>query len=260
MAAAGWSGWWLSRLGLTGLGVVLLAALAFSLLPGDLNAKAQLALHGLCAQRPSHSLGLDGRLLPYDARMTGLYLGLTLTALPLLLRRRRGVRLGYGWLALLSGLVGLMALDGLNGLLVDLGRGGWWVPDNRLRLLSGLLAGNSFGVALAWLLNLGLWPRDEPLLRVADGLGWLVGNGLVALGLLGGAGWLLVPVTLLLLVGTLLAIAGLNLALLALGWPSLVQRRPTGLLAAALLAGLIQIAGLAVGRLWLEHWLLLRPM
>ena len=40
-----------------------------------LEHKAHAFLHGICAQRPSHSLQVGDELLPFDARMTGIYTG-----------------------------------------------------------------------------------------------------------------------------------------------------------------------------------------
>ena len=55
--------------------VCLLAVAAFIALPGAVDEKTQQALHGLCAQRPSHSYWLGDARLPFDARMTGIYGG-----------------------------------------------------------------------------------------------------------------------------------------------------------------------------------------
>jgi hypothetical protein len=43
-------------------------AALFLAYPAALDDKARAALHGLCAQRPSHSFAFDDRLLPFDAR------------------------------------------------------------------------------------------------------------------------------------------------------------------------------------------------
>src|SRR3954451_19132785 len=61
--------------------------LLFLAAPWSLDHKAHLALHGLCAQTPSHTLRFDGRKLPFDSRMTGIYGGFISSA-ALLVRRR----------------------------------------------------------------------------------------------------------------------------------------------------------------------------
>lgn len=238
------------------LGVAGSAVTIFALLPGDLTARAAMALHGLCAQRPAHTFALGGRLLPFDARMTGIYLGVLVTAAPLLLARRRGLAISWPWLALLLGGVIIMGMDGLNSLRVDLGLPAWWATDNRLRLATGLLAGASLGVALIWLLNAALWPAEGRLLRRHDALGALAGLGAGATLVLSGAGWALTPVTLLLVGGALFALVALNLALLSMVATRRASSgsRPalTRTLTLALGSALLQMALLAGGRYLLE--------
>ena len=43
--------------------------LAFLAAPWSLEHKAHAALHGLCAQTPSHTFLMGGRPLPFDARL-----------------------------------------------------------------------------------------------------------------------------------------------------------------------------------------------
>lgn len=245
------AGWEAAFLGLAGL-----ALLGFGAAPGDIVAKAHAAVHGLCAQRPDRTFALGGAPLPFDARMTGLYLGALLAGAPLLLLGRRGTLVGWRWvLALIAG-VAIMGMDGLNSLRADLGLPAWWTPDNHLRLATGLLAGAGLGVALVWLVNLALWPTAAPLLRAADAPVWLAGATVAAGMVLSGAGWALWPVMSLLLFAAVLALLGLNLAVFALvtgttaGSPrrSIVARLATLALAAAL----VEMTILAGGRYVVE--------
>jgi uncharacterized membrane protein len=245
------AGWEVTFLGLAGLAVA-----GFALAPGDLVAKAHAAVHGLCAQRPDRTFALGGAPLPFDARMTGLYLGALLAGAPLLLLGRRGTAVGWRWLlALLAGVV-VMGLDGLNSLRVDLGLPAWWPPDNQVRLATGLLAGAGLGVALVWLVNLALWPAAAPLLRPADAPVWLAGATITAGVVLSGSGWALWPATALLLLAAVLTLLGLNLALFALaaGEAAGPLRRPVvaRLATLALAAALVEMAALAGGRYALE--------
>jgi uncharacterized membrane protein len=244
------AGWGLAFLGLTGLTVA-----GFALAPGDLGQKAHMALHGLCAQRPDRTFALGGAPLPFDARMTGIYLGALAAGAPLLLAGRRGVRLDWRWLALLAAGVVAMGMDGLNSLRVDLGLAAWWAPDNHLRLATGLLAGAGLGVALVWLVNLALWPADAPLLRPADAPLWLAAAAAAAGVVLSGAGWALWPATALLLAAAVLTLLGLNLALLGLtatGRAGPAAPATARLATLALAAALIEMAALAGGRFALE--------
>jgi uncharacterized membrane protein len=244
------TGWRLAFFGVAGL-----ATAGFLLAPGDLAHKAHMALHGLCAQNPARTYALGGAPLPFDARMTGLYLGAALAGGPLLLAGRRGVRIDRRWLALLLAGIVVMGMDGLNSLRVDLGLAAWWTPDNGLRLGTGLLAGAGLGVAIIWLVNLALWPTAAPLLRASEA-GAAGAAGLV----LSGAGWAFWPLTALLIAAAVLTFVGLNLAVLGLvasaetpagaGRWRAALRAP--LATVALAAALVEIAALAGGRYALE--------
>jgi uncharacterized membrane protein len=142
---------------------VVFALAAFLLAPGGIDSKTHLALHGLCAQRPSHSLQIGGTALPLDARMTGIYLGAAVTGLWLLVSGRLRARRvpPAAVVALLVLFVALMAVDGFNALLVDLGAPHPYEPSNLLRLLTGTLAGIALGVMLGHLFAVTLWADGD---------------------------------------------------------------------------------------------------
>lgn len=234
----------------------------FLLAPWPLAHKAHAVLHGLCAQRPSHTLALGGQLLPLDARMTGIYGGFAVATLYLLVRGRfRAFRLpSRPTLAVLAAFVGLMAIDGFNALLDDLGNP-VYPPDNRLRLFTGLLAGVALAVALCFLLSTTLWRRGDwaaPTLRgpwEAVGIAALAAP--FALLALSGLDWLYTPLSMSLLVSAVTAIAMLMTAmvLLASGRERQFDRIADAQAPAAigLLAGVAFILLVAVGRFWLER-------
>jgi uncharacterized membrane protein len=143
--------------------VVVTALAAFLFLPGSIEEKTHAALHGLCAQRPTHSIRLGNATLPFDARMTGIYVGAVATFLWLAARRRlRVTRLpSPSVLVVLAAFVLAMVGDGLDGLLVDLGRPSLYAPSNDMRIVTGLLAGIALGVALGHLLAVSLWAHGE---------------------------------------------------------------------------------------------------
>jgi uncharacterized membrane protein len=246
-----WLGWNAAFVMLVGA-----SALGFALAPGDVPTKAYLALHGLCAQNPARIFAFSGLPLPVDARMTGLYLGCLLAAGPLLLARRRGIGVGRGWLVALVAGVAVMALDGLNSLRVDVWLPAWWPPDNRLRLVTGLVAGAGLGVTVVWLVNLALWPAPKSLLLPWDVGIWSAGALIVMAIVLSGEAWAFVPLTVLLLVGAALTLGGLTLAVLGLATTPAAaseQRPPAARLATiALVVALVEMAALAGGRLALE--------
>lgn len=136
---------------------------AFLIAPGDVASKTHVALHGLCAQRPSHSLQIGGATLPMDARMTGIYLGAAVTVIWLVAARRlRATQVPtLSVVALLTLFVVALAIDGFNALLVDLQLPTLYQPSNTLRIATGVLAGTSLGVALGHLLAISIWAHGD---------------------------------------------------------------------------------------------------
>jgi uncharacterized membrane protein len=144
-------------------GVTAIAFAAFVIAPGNIASKTHMALHGLCAQRPSHSLQIGGSTLPMDARMTGIYIGAAATVTWLIAAHRlRSTRVpSTPVLALLALFVLALAVDGFNALLVDLRYPTLYEPSNYLRLVTGVLAGTSLGVALGHLFASSVWVRGD---------------------------------------------------------------------------------------------------
>ena len=133
--------------------------IGFLMAPGNLAWKTHVALHGLCAQRPSHSLQIGGATLPMDARMTGIYLAAAVTIIWLAAARRlRAARIpSPAVLALLVSFVVALAVDGFNALLVDLRFPTPYEPSNGLRIATGILGGTSLGAALSHLFANAMW-------------------------------------------------------------------------------------------------------
>ena len=139
------------------------ALAAFLIAPGTLAAKTHMALHGLCAQRPSHSLQIGDTTLPMDARMTGIYLGAAVTILWLIAARRlRAARVPPApVLVLLAGFVVALAVDGFNALFVDLGLPTIYEPSNLIRIATGMLAGIALGLMLCHLFANSVWSHCD---------------------------------------------------------------------------------------------------
>jgi uncharacterized membrane protein len=149
---------------------------AFVMAPGDVASKTHMALHGLCAQRPSHSLQIGGSTLPMDARMTGIYVGAAATLVWLIAARRlRSTRTPpMSVLGVLALFVLALAVDGFNSLLVDLRIPTLYEPSNTLRLATGALAGTSLGVALGHLFASTMWAMTDRGLAVVRAPGELL--------------------------------------------------------------------------------------
>ena len=243
--------------------VAITAVALFLAAPWPFEHKAHAALHGLCAQRPSHSLQLGDRLLPFDARMTGIYGGCLVAACYLAARGRfRAFRLPpTSVLAALGCFVVAMAADGLNSLLLDLGLWHPYAPDNRLRLVTGLLAGTTLAVVLCYVLATTIWRQGRWEQPVVTGLGELlfltalqVPFGLAALS---GIGALYVPMTMFLLLAAAAVVAALMLVVLLLlrradgSFAEVAQLSPPGAL--ALVLALAVMGAIAGGRFLLER-------
>lgn len=243
-------------------GLLAATILAFTAAPWPAAAKFRAVVHGLCAQRPSHSYALGGIDLPFDARMAGIYGGALICLIFLLARGRgRAVRLPAPTILAALGLfIALLGLDGINSTLQDFGLPYLYEPRNDVRLLTGLLMGVTLGVALTYMINLTLWSQFSaaPLLT-----GWREFVALLAL--CGGAflliasgwGWLYLPLALALVGGATLVVLLLALTTLTLlrGQANRAERLRdvAGSASVALLIGYVVMAAIALGRWYLER-------
>lgn len=235
----------------------------FLVAPWSLDAKLHAVLHGLCAQRASHTLHLGGRLLPFDARMTGIYGGFFVTTAYLLVRGRfRSFRLPRPAIAAMLGLfVAAMAVDGFNSLLLDLGLRHLYTPQNALRLVTGQLTGITLSTVVCFLLATSLW-RDGHWHAATIGslreLGVVVAiQAPFVWATMSGMGLWYVPVALLLMMAAIGVVAMVMLVVLVLlrradrtfdGWSEIQVASGH-----ALLLGITLIGVLGATRYLLEH-------
>jgi uncharacterized membrane protein len=240
-------------------GLVLL----FLLAPWPLHEKAHTLLHGLCAQRPTHSLLLGGMRLPFDSRMTGIYGGFALASAYLLARGRyRAAAMpGKLVLALLALFVAAMGVDGFNSFLLDAQLWHPYPPDNRLRLATGLLTGIALAVTICFLLASTLWKRPNFRRAAVEGpldlaLMVLVQAPYVVI-VLSGIGWLYDPVAMLLVLSATAVVSSLVLVAVVLfrGVDNGVTsaRQLQGSATVALVLGIGVMAAFAGGRFLLEY-------
>ncbi len=242
--------------------VLAVASVAFFGSPGDYSGTSHAILHGLCAQTPSHTISFGGQMLPFDARMTGIYGGFLITLGSIV---ASGTLFRFGnppkrVIAVLALLVGLMAVDGFNSLLTDLMLWHPYESGSGLRVATGYGTGVALAVALSWLLASSAWNLGSPNVAigrlrdlVAPGVG-LVTYGLV---LIASPGWLHFPVSMLLVLSAWITVTMLMLVivLLALKLDSQVRQVrhlhvPVAI--SALLAVAVMI-GLAGVRFWAER-------
>lgn len=249
---------------------VALLKLGFLAAPWPLEQKVHVALHGLCAQRPSHSYWVGDARLPFDARMMGIYGGFAAGAIVLAAsggyRRSRAVP--RGWAATLALLVGAMAVDGFNSLLLDMAAWHPYGPSNALRVATGAGAGVALAIALCHLAAITLWRTTERGRFVVSGRGELV--ALVAapapplLLATAAPGWLYGPISLLLLLSALSVLASLALICIVLArrldyaFASPGQLQP--LMVQATLVGVAAMASLSAGRFLVERLIGTTPL
>lgn len=249
--------------------VLMLGALAsislcaFLLVPGEIGHKAHAILHGLCAQRPSHSIWIGGSPLPLDARMTGIYLGAAATGIWLLAAQRLRARAtpSASVLAIFATCVAAMIIDGSNALLFDLQAPILYEPSNVWRLITGVLAGTSLGAAIAYVFAITIWKPGQAqgsIVMHPTELAWPVGAAL-ALGVfaMNGPSSLFAPVAVGLVIAALFVFTGLSVVLLALvsgsAWRYERFADLAGIGVAASIVAMAIIGGLAALRFALEH-------
>ncbi|HEY7031597.1 MAG TPA: DUF2085 domain-containing protein [Thermomicrobiales bacterium] len=242
--------------------VASLVALLFLAAPWSLEHKAHVALHGLCAQRPSHSFVLGANRLPFDARMTGIYGGFLGASIYLGLRRRYRAAGLPSWptIGILVLFVGLMGIDGFNSLFLDMGWRYFYEPDNRLRLLTGSMTGVALAAAIFMLIGMALWTRPRLDQRVVLGV-WeavllLALQVPFGLAVLSGWSWLFVPITLALLVTATAVVSAMMLVVLVMAKTAdnsfETVKQVEGYAVVALLAGVAVMAAFGGGRFLLE--------
>lgn len=242
--------------------VAFFVAMAFLAAPWPFELKAHAAMHGLCAQTPSHSFFFDDHALPFDGRMTGIYSGLLSTVIILIAMGRHRAAgppsLPAG--LLLIGFVGAMGLDGLNSLLTDLGRWHPYSPSNEYRLLTGWMAGIAIGAVMVMLVGMSIWRRPRTRDRVIPTwwLPFLLILPLVPVRLLVGTGsdFVFYPFSLLLMSSALIAFTTLVLVTTVMlmnrenQFERFGQLRP--MTAVSMLVAIAIILAIGGGRFWLE--------
>ncbi len=250
--------------------VLATAVIAFLLFPGSVDQKTQSALHGLCAQRPSHSFWFGEMRLPFDARMTGIYGGFAASFAFLAARGRIWALARPSWpvLGLLFSFVGVLAIDGTNSFLLDIGAWHPYAPQNDVRLVTGLLTGASLAATVCFLLSGTLWRRgrtDLPVVRDVREVGLLVALQIPFAVLVRlGPGWLYAPVAL----GLVLAATTVVAALALVMWTIATRRDGSyvrigdlsGAATISLVLAIVVMGSIAGGRFWLETSLGVPPL
>ncbi len=201
-------------------------------------------------------------LLPFDARMTGIYIGALAAWFVLAVRGRllSAATPSRPVLAVLALAVVSLAVDGFNAMFVDLGTWHPYPPMNQVRFITGFGTGVAIVSLEVWLLGGTFWKigRNRPSWRGLVDLAWCVPTILMVLGaILLDLSWTYTVFATALLASAWITVTGLVLVIVvsvlrlerridsprALDWP---------LVGSALLA-IGVIIGLAQFRFWLER-------
>jgi len=124
---------------------------------------ADYAGYAICHRITARSFAIAGRQLPLCARCTGIYLGISLTFLVLLMagRSRRSALPPLRLLLVLGGFVAVMGVDGLNSYSHFFPKAPHlYEPQNWLRLVTGAGTGITMGLITFPALAQTLW-RDQ---------------------------------------------------------------------------------------------------
>lgn len=243
------------------LGTVAGLLLALLFTPGmPLQWKMYAVVHGVCAQQ--NNVFLAGMQFPICARNTGIYSSflLSLGVLLALGRGRAGHVPPWHISVTLVAFVLVMAFDGFNSLLYDIGIANLYTPRNDLRTLSGLGMGLAVAVGVLLVFNLSLRKDIDSALPAVKN--WLEMGGLMLLNLLvlvaiyGNLDFLYWPLALISFVGitSVLYIVSLLVCSLLMGYEGAVTHlsqlaRPATV---AFIPAAMILGALAYLRFWLE--------
>ncbi|MGH2524436.1 MAG: DUF2085 domain-containing protein, partial [Anaerolineales bacterium] len=176
---------------------------------------------GICPQRPSHTLFLGGQPMPIEARMAGMFGGFLLGAAYFwAVGRGRALRLpGRAMTVTLIGFIVLLGADGSNALFFDLRLPHLYTPYNPLRLATGLLTGLAFAGFVIPAFNSTIWRTGldaSPLTSIRDLVCGLVLEAVYFVTALSGAKVLLIPVSLIAVLGVPVLMGMIGTVILAL--------------------------------------------
>ena len=247
------------RYAFTGLvGALLLGLIAWPGVP--LDRKMYSVVHGVCAQ--IHNVQVGGLDLPLCARNTGIYSSFLITGLYLLaLGRHRAAKLpSWPITIVLILFVAIMAMDGLNSMMVDLFMPHLYTPQNWIRTLTGIGMGISIAAIMLLILNVSLRRDADNQQRIIGSWlelgGALLINGLVWVAIYGNLGIMYWPVAVVAWLGITGVLYCVNLLLTALfmryeGMVTQVVQlaKPASF---ALVFTLIELGALSAARFWLE--------
>lgn len=173
----------------------------------------------LCHRITARSFVINGRQLPLCARCTGMYLGVAITFVALLLaRRERRTDLPLPILLVLVGFIGAMGIDGVNSYTHFFPNFPHvYEPRNWLRLVTGMGTGLAMGLLVFPALMQTLWRNGNGRSIIENGrelLAMLLLAGTAVLLVLSNQPTILYVMALVSVAGVLMIVTSLNAVLL----------------------------------------------
>lgn len=145
--------------------------------------------YALCHRITERSFTIAGRQFPLCARCSGMYLGVALVIIVVVLagRMRRANLPSYRVMLVLIGFIALMGIDGINSYSHFFPQAPHlYEPQNWLRLLTGMGTGVAMGIILLPALAQSLWrqPQHQPIISSSRELAALLMLALITVLLL----------------------------------------------------------------------------
>jgi uncharacterized membrane protein len=246
---------------------VLIAVVCGAFLFAGANSMAsssRAVLHGLCAQRPSHTFHVGTQLLPFDARMTGIYIGAFCCWTYLVCRRRTlaGGTPPLPVIAVLATGLAALAFDGFNSLMLDLGWSHLYEPQNAVRFFTGYGTGMAIASLEVWLIGGSLWRLSsrEPAWKDTAEVGRVALFSVLAYGAIVLApSWVYPVIASVLMLSAWITLTALVIVITVSSFRlefRIVRISDLQMpLVASAIGALIMMLGLAQGRFWLERTL-----
>ncbi len=184
--------------------------------PHDLLDKFNFIGFAICHQLPERSFVIDGHQLPLCARCTGMYLGLLIGTLFLIVRRRtHASRLpSTPLIVTLVGFIAIMGIDGLNSTISVIPNAPQlWQTTNFLRITTGTLYGLAISMLFPPYFNLAVWSQptgDRTLKSWRELLSMLIVAAAAIAIVLAQPDWLLYPIALISIGGALALLSLIN--------------------------------------------------
>lgn len=224
---------------------------------GTFDSRLQVAVQGVCAQQ--HYVLFGEQRLPLCARNTGIYAGFlaTLGYLLVIGRGRAAKMPPWSMVGFLVAAVAAMGVDGLNSFARDLGNYNLYVPQNELRIATGLGMGMALAVFGLLVFNISLrtngWWEQRVLGTWPELAGAIATSAVLYAVISLTPGWLYLPLALFSVLGIVGMLWASNMFVVAMITGHEGRVRALRQLAQPATIGLALVVGELALLAWLRH-------